>query len=177
MSDTKFLKRLGWRLPEDLLQATLLEWPTSDHLPLEAIPKAFAACAYGASLRAAGFTYFHEDTIESVRFGGIQVLKDDRNVMLLSEMEPDNDRLYAYISACNRMLQCALDFSNAADILSRRTWLVSFLETNKGLNEELDTIRSYYDRTHFGPSLRADETLLIWNKLISGNVDDESDSS
>ena len=163
MSDTTFLQSLRWNLPDSLLRTALSTCPSPEHFSLAVIPKAFAACAFGVSLRAAGFPYLHEDTIESVRqagpTGGFRVQRKDGTQMPLAEMEPDNDRLYAFIYACRMMLRCAFDFSNAVDVDRPRKWLAGFLESHEQFKDELDDIDSYYHRTHFGPSLRAGETV------------------
>lgn len=177
MSDAAFLKRLKWRLPETLLQVSLSAWASSDLLPLEAIAKGFSACAFGVSLRAAGFPYLHEDVIESVRRSGpngdFWVQRRDGSRMTLPEMEPDNDRMYEFISACRRMLRCAYDFSEAIDGSKTRVWLRRFLEEYEALKDELEDIIYSYDRTHFGPSLRAGETVFMWESMLSGSKDKE----
>jgi hypothetical protein len=177
MSDVEFLKSLRWRLPDSLLQTAISAWPTCDYLPLGVIPMAFATCAIGKSLRAAGFPYIHEDTIESVRMSGptgsFYVRRKDGTRLSLAEMEPDNECLYAFITACRKMLRCAFDFSNTIDTQRPRNWLKNYLGAHEHLKDELGIIESYYDRTHFGPSLRASETVFMWESMLSNDDNKE----
>jgi hypothetical protein len=170
LSDTSFLKELRWQLPNALLEAALAGWPPNERAVLAKVPTAFAVCAYGLSLRASGFTYIHEDTIEAVRRGE-SVTRHDGRPIKLTEIEPDNDRMYDFIYACRKMLRCAYDFSTRVEIAGSRNWLTSFLGGYTNLIGELEVISKYYDRTHFGPSLRASETMFMWECLLSGDAD------
>ncbi len=173
LSDVTFLKSLRWSLPDSLMRTAFSTCPSSERASLTVIPEAFAACASGVSLRAAGFPYLHEDTIESVRragpTGSFWVQRKDGTRMPLAEMEPDNERLYAFIYACRKMLRCAFDFSSAVDLNRPRKWLADFLETHKQFKDEVDDISFYYARTHFGPSLRAGETVFMWENMLSND--------
>ncbi|MBL8830543.1 MAG: hypothetical protein JNM18_26455 [Planctomycetaceae bacterium] len=174
MSDVTFLKSLRWKLPDSLMRTALSTCPYSECASLKVIPEAFAACASAVSLRLAGCPYLHEDTIESVRHAGptgsFWVQRKDGSRMTLDEIEPENNRLYAFISACRQMLRCALEFSDTVDVGRSRKWLVGFLKTHEKFKDELDDIYSYYDRTHFGPSLRAGETVVMWESMLSSEA-------
>jgi hypothetical protein len=178
LQNVVFLRELRWKLPDLLLEAAFSVWPPQGRAFLEVIPIAFASCARGLSLRATGFPFLHEDTIESVRRSGSEgdfwVSRKDGTRMPLAEMEPNDSKMYEFIASCRRMLRTAFDFSSDLGETGSRTWLASFLDENTQLKDELEDIALYYERTHFGPSLRASETVFMWESMVSCNADKEA---